>query len=303
MKAGDRARFLVSRGADRYEGADLSVSAAFHQKEITRVQTRTCVISTIATSAVAIVIAVSLHIWLFASSHLPLTADIACKGGTGQHPSSHCSAASTKSHDDAAALATVLAYGPHGDPDPRWATALQQNPELFAFAPSRLEALNMLLSRFAAIDRTRWPAILSDIEIDVALTPVARTIIDALRSVPGAELSSIPTLIEAILKLPSDRRSALERAGFPVVPAGNDRQEIYRLIGSADADTIQLVGQILTDRVTRIAMHRVQALLQVPAIPMLLGGLADGSIQHLPFPTQLPTCDIGRPGSCNTRPR
>lgn len=296
MLVGDRARLLVSRGINPLAEADLSASARFYNEVLTRRLRRARVTSfTLGCCAVALV-GVGFRFQPVTPAETAELATLSRAGVDAEHPlPDDLPARLAVPRADVAGVAAILSTSAQVEPDTSWAASLDGHPVVL---PSRVGALQALVSHMARLDPETWPKVITDIRVAVGLSNAARDLLGALRPVSPSDLHQLPRLIRAFMALPPERRQALEQAGFPPVPADAAGQQLYALAGKADAGQSALIAELLRDRDLQRALPRIEALLRSRPARRLLGVLADGIYAVPDLPDAPRDCDIARPGSC-----
>ena len=299
MYVGDRARLLVSRGIDPLAEADLSVSARFHNKVLARrLRIASASFFLIGCCTVALV-GVAFHARPVTPSETVELGALSRAGVDADHPlPDDLPIRLSVPRADVASVAAILSPSAQVEPDMSWAADLDGHPGVPFVTPSRLGALHGLVAYLAQLGPETWPKVLTDFRVAAGMSDAARDLVDALRSVPTSDLNQLTRLVRAYMALPLERRQALEQAGFPPVPADPARQQLYILIGQADADQGTLIYKILRDRDLQRTMPRIEALLRSRPARRLLGVLADQTYAIPDLPDVPRSCDFARPGSC-----
>ena len=299
MHVGDRARFLVSRGIDPVAEADLSVSARIHAKVLARRLRRARAGAFALGCCATILVGSALHVRPVAPHETTALSALARAGVDADHPlPDDLPIRLAVPRADVAAVAAVLSPSAQVEPDMSWVATLDGHPGVPTVTPSRLGALHGVVAYLALLAPETWPNVLTDFRVVIGLSDAARDLLGALHPVPTSELHYLPRLIQAYMTLSPDRRQALEQAGFPPVPTDPTRQQLYVLIGRADADQGTAISRILQDHRLQRALPRVEALLQSRDARRLLGVLADRVYGVPDFPDVPQSCDIASPGSC-----
>ena len=309
MKVGDRARWLIARGADRHAGADLAATRVTinHRHGVPAAAATAAAVVALLTGCLAGCLAPDNAKSALGLRHAPNAIEqhnanvLTAAGIDAQHALPvDLPARLQLSINDVRRVSILL--DTRIDDDKFVTGILDQHQNQQAFRRSRAVVLRDFLAYLEQQPRLEWPRVMAEISLQRSITDRARAILTSFAHATPVDTARLGELLTRLMALSQDQREALYRAGIPAVPSDPERQLLFGRLPTITDTQASVLYSFLVDRDAQATLVRTLALLRsrrARATRAVLGLLADG--RRLDAATIAATprdCDVVLPMSC-----